>query len=393
MNNKKTVVVGIVGAGYGSTLHCEAYKKVSGANIRIKYISDIDEELATAKARTYNIENITTNYKDILNDKEVDILDICTPPMLHEEMIIEGLRANKHVICEKPLIGYFGESGDKVPIGLNVSKEHMYNSVLKSLDKIKTELENSEKFLMYAENFVYAPNILKAAEIMKSKKTRLLFLKGEESLKGSSSSLAGQWSGTGGGSLIRLGCHPLGGIVYLKKVENSYSEDRIEVESVIADVGSITKNISEKELKYHTVNIEDVEDFSNITITYSNGSKAIIIASDTVLGGTKNYVEIYGNNLAMNCNLTPIDALNCYMLDDDGMEGIKFSEMLPTAVGWNKAFIADEIMRGYTGELEDFVMSVVDNREPISNFDIAYDTIRIIYAAYFSAESGKRIYL
>lgn len=390
---KKTVVIGIVGAGYGAFLHCEGYEKVSGVNIRIKYISDINKDLAVEKAEKYNIEMVTTDYNDILNDEEVDIIDICTPPVLHEEMIINGLRSNKHVICEKPLIGYFGEDGDEHPIGINVDKEHMYNSVMTSLNKIKDELEKTDKFLMYAENFVYAPNILKAAEIIQSKKTRLMFLKGEESLKGSSSPVAGQWSGTGGGSLIRLGCHPLGGIVYLKKVENCYSSEKIEVESVIADVGSVTKNIPEEELKYHTIKVEDVEDFSNITITYSNGSKAVVMASDTVLGGTKNYIEIYGNNVAMNCNLTPIDALNCYMLDDDGMEDIKFSEMLPTAIGWNKAFIADEVMRGYTGELQDFVMSVVNNEEPISNFEIAYDTMRIIYAAYFSAEKGKRIYL
>ena len=68
------------------------------------------------------------------------------------------------------------------------------------------------------------------------------------------------------------------------------------------------------------------------------------MASDTVLGGTKNYVEIYANNAAMINNLTPVDALNVYMLDNEGMENIKFSEMLPSTIGWNKAFVADEIL-------------------------------------------------
>ena len=53
---------------------------------------------------------------------------------------------------------------------------------------------------MYAENFVYAPGIQKS-EIIRNKKSQILFMKGEESLRGSSSPVAGSWDKTGGGSL------------------------------------------------------------------------------------------------------------------------------------------------------------------------------------------------
>ena len=68
----------------------------------------------------------------------------------------------------------------------------------------------------------------------------------------------------------------------------------------------------------------------------------------------ENYIEIYGNNTALNCNITPTDLLNTYFLDEDGLEDVEISEMLPAKLGWNKAFVNDEIIRGYMGELPGF---------------------------------------
>ena len=49
------------------------------------------------------------------------------------------------------------------------------------------------------------------------------------------------------------------------------------------------------------------------------------------------------------------------------------------------------MIRGYTGELQDFVEAVAYDREPSSDFALAYDTARVLYAAYQSAEEGRRI--
>ena len=74
--------------------------------------------------------------------------------------------------------------GDIQPIGKNVSKAVMYDELLKSLERVRSVLKNSDRKFMYAENFVYAPAIRKAAEIIREKKSRILCAKGEESLKG-----------------------------------------------------------------------------------------------------------------------------------------------------------------------------------------------------------------
>jgi len=388
---KEKVVIGMIGSGYAAYLHGNGYEKVNQVPLRLKTICDISEEKAKEVQKRYGFEQIETDFEKILNDPEIDVIDICTPPALHSAMTEKAIKAGKHVICEKPLTGYFGKPGDTAPIGKNVPKSKMYEEVLKDMENLKKVIEASDKKFMFAENYVYATPIQKAAEILTKKKSKILFLKGEESLKGSSSAVAGEWSGTGGGSLIRVGTHPLTGILYLKQVEAKARGEQITIKSVLADTAFTTGCLTEEEHRHIAARPNDVEDFSTVTVTFSDETKALVIGCDTVLGGTKNYVEVYCNDNALMCNITPTDIMNCYFLDEDNLEDVTISEMLPQKLGWNKAFVSDEVIRGYTGELQDFVECIAYDREPLSDFQLAYDTMKIIYAAYVSSEEGRRV--
>lgn len=66
--------------------------------------------------------------------------------------------------------------------------------------------------------------------------------------------------------------------------------------------------------------------------------------------------------------------------------------MLPSTIGWNKAFIADEILRGFTDELKDFMECIVFDRKPLSDFKLAYDTTKAMYASYLSHETNERFF-
>ncbi|MEA4847426.1 MAG: Gfo/Idh/MocA family oxidoreductase [Clostridiaceae bacterium] len=390
----KTINIALIGSGYGGVLHANGYTRVSKVPLKIKTIVDAyDPEKAERFARTYGIKNVTMNIEDVLNDPEIDIIDIVTPPMSHVDITMKALKAGKNVICEKPLTGYFGEEDDEKPIGIKVPKEKMYKKVIEQIDEVKKVVETSDKLFMYAENYVYCPAVTKAAEIIRNKKSKILFMKGEESLRGSSSAVAGQWDKTGGGSLIRIGSHPLTGILWLKQVEAAARNEKIEVVSVTADMGNTGSNLTQYEKRHLTSKACDVEEFANATLTFSDNTKAIIIASDNILGGTKNYIEIYANDGALMCNITPADNLKAYFLDQEGLENVEFSEMLPEKTGWNNLFVCDEILRGYVYELQDFVESVAYGRRPVSGFDLAYEAIKVIYAAYQSASEGRRVEL
>lgn len=390
---KNEICIGMAGAGRATELHINALKRFTGIPLRFKMIvARRKEQLEVAKA-IYGFEETSYDFEDLLTDPDIDVIDICTPPYVHEEMIERAMLAGKHVICEKPLTGYFGMSGDEYPIGINVSKKVMYLQLLESIRRLRQIIRKSGKKFMYAENFVYAPAVLKAAEIITAKKSRILYAKGEESLKGSSSPVAGEWDKTGGGTFIRTGSHPLSAILWLKQQEAKAHGIDIKVKSVIADMGRITPNLSDYEHRHIAANPVDVEDCGTVILNFTDDSRAVIIATGTLLGGSKNYVELYCNDAAINCTLTMSDLMSTYFLDEDNLDNVYISEMLPSKIGWNKPFLEDEIIRGYTDEMRDFMEAIFYDRDPKAGFDLAYDTIRIIYAAYMSAEMGCKVEL
>ena len=284
--NHPTVTVGTVGAGYAARLHGSGYARVSGIHVRLKTICDVNLELAQQVQRQFGYEQATADFDQMLQDPEIDVIDIVTPPFLHCAMAMKALRAGKHVICEKPLTGYFGKPGEE-NVGLT-PKSHMYQQVLAEMDALKQVMETTDRKFMYAENFVYATPVQKAAELIRAKKSKVLFMKGEESLKGSSSPVAGKWNKTGGGILVRTGTHPLTGMLWLKQQEAAARGETITVKSVSADVGVTTACLTEQEHRHISARPEDVEDYAAVTVTFSDGTKCLTIASDTVLGGTKN---------------------------------------------------------------------------------------------------------
>lgn len=391
MNNKGEICIGMAGAGRATELHMNGLMRYTGVPVCPKHIVARRYEQVNMMKERYGFVNASLDFDDLLKDNEIDVIDICTPPYAHKDMIIKAMRAGKHVICEKPISGYFGKKGDIEPIGDNVSKVKMYDELMKDLDELREVVEKSGKKFMYAENFVYAPAVTKAAEILMKKKSKILYAKGEESLKGSSSPVAGEWSKTGGGTFIRTGAHPMAALLWLKRIESDARGENIKVKTVFADMGRVTPQLSEYEHRHIAARPNDVEDNGTVIITFTDGSKATVIATDVLLGGSKNYLELYCNDATINCNLTMSNLMSTYFLDEDNLDDLYISEMLPGKTGWNNPFLEDEIIRGYTDELRDFMDCIYYDREPKSGFNLAYDCIKVIYAAYKSSELGEAV--
>jgi predicted dehydrogenase len=96
-----TGVLGIIGAG--NFTKAMIVPMLSKLNANIKYIASSRGLSSTTTAKKYNIAKSTTNYKDILADKEVDAVLITTQHNAHAQQVIECLQAGKHVFVEKPL--------------------------------------------------------------------------------------------------------------------------------------------------------------------------------------------------------------------------------------------------------------------------------------------------
>ena len=96
-------VVAIVGCGrIANIAHLPALDKIDG--VRIKYACDlILSKAEKAKAQYSKVENVTTDYHEVLADPEVDSVFVLTPNYAHYEVTMAALRAGKNVFCEKPI--------------------------------------------------------------------------------------------------------------------------------------------------------------------------------------------------------------------------------------------------------------------------------------------------
>ena len=103
MENKITKV-GIIGCGgIANGKHMPALKKV--ANCEMVAFCDIIKERAEKAAAEYGCEGarVYTDYKELLLDKSIDVIHVCTPNRSHSPITVAALEAGKHVMCEKPM--------------------------------------------------------------------------------------------------------------------------------------------------------------------------------------------------------------------------------------------------------------------------------------------------
>lgn len=384
------VTVGMIGTGFAAAIHGEAYRRVHSLEVRLKAVSSLAPDGA-AFAEKYGFETFCPDYHELLRDPEIDVVDIITPPVAHRQMILDALAAGKHVICEKPLTGYFGEKGaDENGVG-KTSKRLMYDRVSAELEELRQAVEKSGKLFMYAENFCYAPAVLKTAQLVRAKGSKILYMRAEEGHSGSHAHHAARWCFNGGGSFIRQGCHPLSAALYLKGAEAANRNESVSLVSVMADVGVTQACLTESEKKNILARPVDVEDQASVLLTFSDGTKANITAGDFVLGGVRNVVEVYTNDGSYINSIAPNNHLMAYDVTDEGLEDVYITEKVETKAGWQPVFIDEDFARGYVGEMQDFMECVATGREPLSGFRLAYDTAKAIYAAYWSAEEGVRV--
>ena len=388
----KKIRVGLAGSGFVAELHMYAYKRVYGVEVEVKAVAARGDHVVEF-ARRHGIANAHRSFADLIADRDIDVIDICTPPNLHASMIVDAMRAGKHVICEKPFAGYFGRDGDEAPIGKHVAKAVMYERVLEEMDKTAAAIKASGQLFMHAEDWIYAPAVTKTAEILKATKDKILFMKGEESHSGSHAPHAAEWAMTGGGSLIRMGCHPLSAVLYLKQVEAKARGETIKVASVTCDVGNVTACLKPDERAYIKASPVDVEDWGTLNLTFSDGTKATVFSGDMIMGGVRNLIETYTSGGSLFANITPNTHMMTYQTSEEKLASVYITEKVDRKTGWQFICLEEEWTRGYLQEIQDFMECVSLGRAPRADLALAFETIKVSYAGYWSAEEGRRIAL
>lgn len=388
------VKYGIIGTGFVADLHLNALKQLRGNKVEVKSVAARDDKKLKKFADRFNIPKVYTNWQEMITDEELDVIDICTPTDLHSIMIKEVARAGKHIICEKPLSGFFGKDLEEEKIGESIPREQMFQEIKKEIDEIGDILKKQGVKFMYAENWVYAPPYTKMVNLLKKSGGTIIDMRAEESHSGSHAEYSRKWKNSGGGALLRLGAHPVGGVIYLKYLEGLYKyNEPIRPRSITGEVGHNTKiaGVQKEEKIYIKKDWVDVEDWGMMVINFTDDSRAIVVSSDGVLGGVRNEMTVYTTNSVVNIDMSQSDTLTAFA-PAEGLFGDEYiTEKIETKAGWSHPSPDEDWMRGYPHEMEDFINCLLEDREPLSGWYLAEETLKAIYAAYLSAEKGERI--
>ncbi len=382
MRNKPRVRGGIVGSGFAANLHYEGIQRVYGTDVELVGLFSPTPANAQRFAEPRGIPVIDS--LDALLGA-VDVVHVCASPAAHEEIAIAALARGVNAIVEKPLTGYFGDGSPDFHIS-QVSMEAARDGALASIERMLEAEARSKAMILYAENWVYAPAVQKEREIVEKTGAQILWMHGEEAHSGSHSPAYGFWRKNGGGALIGKAVHPLSAALYLKRVEGRARNGRpIRPAAVSARTHALTRIDDYADRGYLRTDYHDVEDFSATHVVFEDGTIADIFASEIVMGGIHNWLEVAANNHRAICNINPNTAMQTYNPQDAQFKDIYVVEKIGTKQGWSPTAPDEDHTTGFPQEIEAFYRAVATGTPPESDSGLAADTISTVYSAYLSA--------
>lgn len=389
------VRVGIVGAGFSAAFHLRAYRQVHGVPVEIAAIASRTRARAEALAARHAIPRVEDDYRRLLDDPSLTVLDLCVPNALHLPLVLEAARAGKHVICEKPLTGYFGQGEPDDRVGA-APKRAMLDKVRADLAEVTRVMAEHPVKFCYAENWVYAPAVRKALEIVDryGATGSILEIRGEESHSGSHSEYSKWWRYAGGGALARLAAHPIGLGLFLKHCEGRKKTGRpILPVAVVADGADLTRTAAFASAADSPLATgwKDVETWAHATVTFSDGTRGIFFGADNLLGGMESTVDIRLTNARLKLDFLPVRACQFFTVDPGPVQDVYFNEKQETKAGFSFPNPDEEWMLGYPQEIQDFMEAVAFDRAPLSGLELAKQVVEVVYAAYVSIEEGRKV--
>ncbi|MBO3757603.1 MAG: Gfo/Idh/MocA family oxidoreductase [Thermoproteota archaeon] len=335
------IKVGIIGSGGIAKVHAIAYSKINF--VKIVAVSDVIKERAETLAKAFNARAYTS-YEKMIKENDLEIVSVCTPPFTHRDIVLDVIKSNINIICEKPLALNSREAkemvGEAERRGLYFGVDFQ-NRLLPQHIKAKELLSEGAIGKLIQARFRVGYDILEAVP-PSAPMREWLFDK----------------SKSGGGVLMDIGSH---------WIDLSRMFVGSEAESVSAE---ISKNIE---------NIE-VEDNAMVLIRFKNSVHALVDVSWTQQNGQWP-VELYGDQGTILCN---------------------FGEQTIVLYTKNKKYSKDGKLKVITPSLPEigepheyliglFVNSIVNKTQPpVTGYD-GYKAQEIIDAAYKSASEKVKV--
>ena len=114
----RTLNIGLIGSGFMGQAHADAFRRAGmlyrdlPTRPHLYMLADATDALAADAAARFGFEKSTGDWRALVNDPAVDVVDITSPNAMHREMALAAIAAGKHVYCEKPLAVTLAEADE-----------------------------------------------------------------------------------------------------------------------------------------------------------------------------------------------------------------------------------------------------------------------------------------
>src|SRR5260370_24621946 len=119
----------------------------------------------------------------------------------------------------------------------------------------------------------------------------------------------------------------------------------------------------------------DVEDWGELALTFSDGTKSMIFSGDMIMGGVRNLIELYTSGGSLFANITPNNHFMSYLTNEEKLANVYFTEKGDRKTCWQFICLEAEWARRYLQEIQDFLECVVSRRQPRADPPRSRETI------------------
>lgn len=328
--------IGIIGAGRIGKVHLESISyHVKNATVTAMADPFMNEE--TEKLiRSYGVSKVTKDYKDILNDKDIDAVLVCSSTDTHAAISIEAINAGKHVFCEKPV----DHSIEKIQAVADALKEH---------PDIKFQVGFNRRF---DHNFAA---IRKAYDDGKIGEAHILKITSRDPEPPNPAYIK-----VSGGIFLDMTIHDFDMACFLtdSDVEELYVNSAVLVDPAIGEQGDV--------------------DTAIITIKMTNGALAVIDNSRKAAYGYDQRAELFGSKGMV---ATSNDTVSSAVISNaDGVTGEK-----------PLFFFLERYMGSFSEEMRQFTEAVINDTEVPVGIHAGLQSVKIGLAARKSVEEHRPV--
>lgn len=347
MANKGKVKVGIIGSRFEADIHAASFQ-ILPDEAEVAAVASPTPGNAEKLAKRYGIERVFTDYRQMLAEKDIEMITITAPNYLHAQMTIDAANVGKHVVCEKPLC-----------------------MTLEEADEMIDTCKKKGVLLMYAEELFFTPKYVKAKQMAdEGAFGNVYMVKQCEKHFGPHADWFWNVERSGGGVFMDMGCH---GIAFCY-----WFLGRPDIKNVYCHMATHVHKDKTKG-----------EDDSICIIEFANGAIGMIEDSWARRGGMEDRIEVYGEGGVTYADLHMGNALPTYSKYGYGYA----VEKAPSTKGWTWPVFDELYNYGFPQEMQHFARCVRGKEEPQATGEDGRVVQEVLYAGYKSAGQGKKIQL